>query len=266
MSRITSVHPRTRGEHIPGGVRQRDLHGSSPHTRGTHPDAAELLARHRFIPAHAGNTYTSKVRGSTLTVHPRTRGEHYSAPDTHDLDGVHPRTRGEHAIRRELPDRAAGSSPHTRGTHRHQAPGGRRQRFIPAHAGNTPAPLVTPLHRPVHPRTRGEHVNTGIVGNPKFRFIPAHAGNTDEVNCELCGQPVHPRTRGEHAATGSWRCAANGSSPHTRGTRVAAAHAVQLRRFIPAHAGNTSRRTRTPPGKPVHPRTRGEHNHFVVAD
>ena len=50
------VHPRTRGEHSRSTGPPHCFHGSSPHTRGTHPDGALAGGLHRFIPAHAGNT------------------------------------------------------------------------------------------------------------------------------------------------------------------------------------------------------------------
>ena len=53
--------------------------------------------------------------------------------------------------------------------------------------------------------------------------------------------------------------AIDGSSPPTRGTRVADCAAPRDARFIPAYAGNTVFwRVMTPPN-PVHPRLRGEH-------
>jgi len=71
-------------------------------------------------------------------------------------------------------------------------------RFIPAHAGNTPVGLLIDFADPVHPRACGEHDEAYIAGtredgsSPRMRgthrhglgpavaarFIPAHAGNT----------------------------------------------------------------------------------------
>ena len=57
QSRIAStVHPRMRGEHNRRNRRVPSARGSSPHARGTRADPDRLLARHRFIPACAGNT------------------------------------------------------------------------------------------------------------------------------------------------------------------------------------------------------------------
>ena len=134
-----------------------------------------------------------------------------------------------------------GSSPRTRGTLHEQAALVLRQRFIPAHAGNTPL-STPPRWRPaVHPRARGEHSPETVRrmysygssprtrGTPPplqtllglFRFIPAHAGNTGCACLGRAGTAVHPRARGEHLAMGP-----------TPGP---------WERFIPAHAGNTPR-------------------------
>ncbi len=52
---------------------------------------------------------------------------------------------------------------------------------------------------------------------------------------------------------------AAGSSPLARGTRLGAGAELRRGRFIPARAGNTPCRCRRASGRPVHPRSRGEH-------
>ena len=56
QNRLTTVHPRLRGEHT--GGRRVDLPegGSSPPTRGTRRVAPGSGSGARFIPAYAGNT------------------------------------------------------------------------------------------------------------------------------------------------------------------------------------------------------------------
>ena len=73
---LTSVHPRTRGEHSKAGMTTSLVSGSSPHTRGTSAISASVFFR----------------------------------------SAVHPRTRGEHQPRRQVGYGNGGSSPHTRGT------------------------------------------------------------------------------------------------------------------------------------------------------
>ena len=115
---VTAVHPRPCGEHrniSPSPVRS---HGSSPPMRGTLTLAHFSNQIIRFIPAHAGNTFFSFSVFLLLAVHPRPCGEHYQQV-------VH-----------IYPD--PGSSPPMRGTRLFLSTIAIFDRFIPAHAGNTP--------------------------------------------------------------------------------------------------------------------------------
>ena len=213
----------------------------------------------RFIPARAGNTCVAGHRALRTAVHPRSRGEHA------DLS---PR-------RSPCP----GSSPLARGT---PATDGRSilsLRFIPARAGNTPTRGKDRRDRPVHPRSRGEHIGIvpwfakpigssplarGTRGADRFktefrRFIPARAGNTHYTTAAARFYTVHPRSRGEHPRALWHSTPANGSSPLARGTHALAQVHVVRPRFIPARAGNTARAERNTNPVPVHPRSRGEH-------
>ena len=159
----------------------------------------------------------------------------------------------------------------------------RLRRFIPARAGNAlPAP-VGRGHRTVHPRACGEriwHKNhdgppTGssprVRGTPHAmevvidvaRFIPARAGNAwCPQHMSRC-RAVHPRACGERGillnraqnVTDSSprvrgtpfphsRYCGCGSSPRVRGTHHERACRIVAVRFIPARAGNASRRVR----------------------
>ena len=152
--------------------------GSSPRMRGTHPHHQEKQDGPRFIPAHAGNSRIIR-RGTPRTpVHPRACGELSGlGADTDTVRGSSPRMRG-------TPVGGSGSNP--------------RHRFIPAHAGNSPASSRHGPAWPVHPRACGE-LNRHSVGSTsetgssprmrgtlilatnrqsKRRFIPAHAGNS----------------------------------------------------------------------------------------
>ena len=156
-----------------------------------------------------------------------------------------------------------GSSPLARGTRWGWDPGLAAVRFIPARAGNTAPTATSPSTSPVHPRSRGEHVQHAVVGGsiggssplargtpavhprrgPARRFIPARAGNTRSGTGGPMQRSVHPRSRGEHIC-------------HTTST---AAYPW----FIPARAGNTPRRPRPCAPRTVHPRSRGEHPDFM---
>ena len=153
-------------------------------------------------------------------------------------------------------------------------------RFIPAHAGNTPTSAPLPPMSPVHPRARGEYMSNitpefaAAGSSPRTRgirlrapgsamarwFIPAHAGNTCSWTAQRWKWTVHPRARGEYAVGRSLAESAGGSSPRTRGIRRQRHAHADAGRFIPAHAGNTSRSARSPRRTAVHPRARGEYS------
>ena len=214
------VHPRMRGERLSVAVRLNSSSGSSPHARGTR----------------------SRVPLAPFPV------------------SVHPRMRGERKFRLCIRLSAAGSSPHARGTPSRGQLGPRCLRFIPACAGNAdpgPSGMDQP---PVHPRMRGER--QGEIGGFPFvagssphargtpdrirarpgglRFIPACAGNAREHAPLSQHVAVHPRMRGERVAWGAILVVRAGSSPHARGTQLAAHVDGRLGRFIPACAGNAS--------------------------
>ena len=240
--RASAVHPRACGEHASRHYDPARLDGSSPRMRGTPGGGVRGAAPGRFIPAHAGNT--SSAANSSLS------------------NSVHPRACGEHRLLFTTRSSRCGSSPRMRGT-----PGFSRSRpllfrFIPAHAGNTPPqPLLAARNR-VHPRACGEHSTSGSIGgqcggsSPRmrgtprsirgirraFRFIPAHAGNTPHYFDPFCCAAVHPRACGEHRSANVPLPIGVGSSPRMRGTRAPGAPIRCGRRFIPAHAGNTSLR------------------------
>jgi len=253
------VHPRGRGEHQFG---HRDGHaspGSSPRARGTRDLFHYRLRVAGFIPAGAGNTRAGRVVGRTPLVHPRGRGEHRDhrtaevsagrfipagagntsvTPAPSSTDSVHPRGRGEHRGHHLRPARDRGSSPRARGTQGGSLRGQRRERFIPAGAGNTGRRPTQEFSFPVHPRGRGEHHTiplqaSAMAGSsPRargtlamaqhvrafHRFIPAGAGNTRPLPPARTTRPVHPRGRGEHIPHAGRLELGRGSSPRARGT------------------------------------------------
>ena len=237
------VHPRACGEHFRGPDVMSSHGGSSPRMRGTHrghdPDAGQP----RFIPAHAGNTCRSSGRRPTCAVHPRACGEHRQDAATTLL--------------------RPGSSPRMRGTPPPRPGRARRGRFIPAHAGNTSMIHPAPSARAgSSPRMRGTR---GSVTPPsdRRRFIPAHAGNTAAQARKCFFETVHPRACGEHRVVVRIGQGRVGSSPRMRGTPGETPSSDGQSRFIPAHAGNTSRSSPRQQISSVHPRACGEHAGMV---
>ena len=165
---------------------------------------------------------------------------------------VHPRVCGERGGDC-INDRASGSSPRVRGTHR--AATRAITRFIPACAGNAGG-AFEPI-APVHPRVCGERSGgaevdfstgssprvrgtrrgrarcTGDVGSsPRVRGTlgqqspianatvhPRVCGERICPSCDQASSPVHPRVCGERPATLAFAHWPSGSSPRVRGTR-----------------------------------------------
>ena len=96
-------------------------------------------------------------------------------------------------------------------------------RFIPAHAGNSPRRN----QRAVHPRACGEqHAIMAIGSSPRMRgtarpsetrgsFIPAHAGNSGGI-MDAHGSRFIPAHAGNRSQVAAWTD--HGSSPRMRGT------------------------------------------------
>ena len=110
-----------------------------------------------------------------------------------------------------------------------------------------------------HPRSRGENARDLLSpkdgsgsspltrGKPAgrrslptiSRLIPAHAGKTTFHFPKTYIGRAHPRSRGENLTGAEDQLVSLGSSPLTRGKRLAD-HAAEAReRLIPAHAGKT---------------------------
>ncbi len=213
----------------------------------------------RFIPAHAGNTAFGSAVRAFATVHPRACGEHRDSKSSARS--------------------SCGSSPLMRGTRVPRSPNPVPTRFIPAHAGNTSSAHNMMRLYTVHPRTCGEHSDRtnwrsnrsgssprmrgtrhrDLLFCVSYRFIPAHAGNSCRFDFRPITPPVHPRACGEHCLHDLSAQAERGSSPRMQGTRSLPSLRRPARRFIPAHAGNTTTHTTVNNDGPVHPRACGEH-------
>ena len=109
-------HPRIRGEHHAATRRAVKFDGSSPHTRGARSMCRRRRGQRRIIPAYAGSTRPVKMAPGLRTDHPRIRGEHWSRRDMFNrAKGSSPHTRGALVGAIHLHRMLAGSSPHTRG-------------------------------------------------------------------------------------------------------------------------------------------------------
>ena len=154
-----------------------------------------------------------------------------------------------------------GSSPRARGTRQRHTGSPPHARIIPACAGNTSRPAAPCASVADHPRVRGEHhsrdgdTRRAVGSSPRARgtrerfpwlcqgrrIIPACAGNTITQPPPDCRLTDHPRVRGEHPVVRRMTPPFCGSSPRARGTPAGPFLLYQLRRIIPACAGNTYR-------------------------
>ena len=214
-------HPRIRGEHEVPAPEWFVKEGSSPHTRGAHPQADHGPRPDGIIPAYAGSTSkrTPKITGAR----------------------DHPRIRGEHAAMKARENGLQGSSPHTRGA---QPPTSFCFRFpgiIPAYAGSTRVTLWDEVFTRDHPRIRGEHICPAAAATRNPGSSPHTRGARYSIGNVGKKRRDHPRIRGEHATSSSGKCCTMGSSPHTRGALFQQV-CHQLRSgIIPAYAGSTVR-------------------------
>ena len=160
---VKSLHPRMRGEQRDAARQHiRDI-GSSPHARGTAASARAHMRKHRFIPACAGNRFPRIISPVPRSVHPRMRGEQWG-------QACHPAA-------------ARGSSPHARGTGSPRPRNMPSRRFIPACAGNRAPRRWSIDRRAVHPRMRGEQIDSTIYSHPPGGSSP-HARGTGF--CGVC--------------------------------------------------------------------------------
>ena len=114
---VTGAHPRSRGENTHPRLGIVGGRGSSPLTRGKHPEEGQRSRVRGLIPAHAGKTSKTPGPSQPTRAHPRSRGENYND--------------ARHALAVE------GSSPLTRGKRSQMQSGRISSGLIPAHAGKT---------------------------------------------------------------------------------------------------------------------------------
>ncbi len=198
-----------------------------------------MYSRSRLIPARAGSTALWFLLRRVPAVHPRSCGER-----THltDAEVAHP-----------------GSSPLARGTRNVNRLQAVEARLIPARAGNTTGKFHPGGKGTAHPRSRGEHGETGGIEIFAFgssplargahavfevavgveRLIPARAGNTSRCVLIVRWRRAHPRSRGEHLDSRAINATSCGSSPLARGTLLQTPWRHFSCRLIPARAGNT---------------------------
>ena len=226
--------------------------------RGTAFRPQISIQQARFIPAYAGNSRTAGCSGGAFPVHPRVCGEQRFSVC--------------------LTNRLHGSSPRMRGTGNYFEYANKKNRFIPAYAGNRISRLNGFKLKAVHPRVCGEQLDLtnsekiSFGSSPRMRgtvcniwqhcfagrFIPAYAGNRKSITLPIGCESVHPRVCGEQFWIKAIDLTRNGSSPRMRGTESWFVSIKNPARFIPAYAGNSYVNDSFNNSVSVHPRVCGE--------
>ncbi len=212
------VHPRVRGDDSATQMLTPTARGSPPRARGRRRSGGARMARFRFTPACAGTTAPLAGGGDVARFTPACAGT--TEPSTRRARAlpVHPRVRGDDPLPCAAIATCGGSPPRARGRQRRACARVPLERFTPACAGTTPAVTPRRAATSVHPRVRGDDVESrGGRG----------------------GLPVHPRVRGDDIADLIESSDLDGSPPRARGRPRRRVTATRARRFTPACAGTT---------------------------
>ncbi len=257
-------HPRACGANPAAAFMLEENAGSSPRMRGKRVFRRTQEVLGRIIPAHAGQTASSRSPARATSDHPRACGA--------NVEG------------KSRAGRRFGSSPRMRG----KPPDGitidDSERIIPAHAGQTAGRHHPCRTRPDHPRAcganaaplspegrwggssprmRGKHPSE--QGHKRMgRIIPAHAGQTQPVGRRARILADHPRACGANGAIVGKATMPIGSSPRMRGKLLQQPREQHRRRIIPAHAGQTKQDAPTCSGDTDHPRACGANCAWIV--
>ena len=259
-SRTTPAHPRACGENLARLASPSPWPGSSPRVRGKPGKAGQSIPLARLIPARAGKTPRGRPAGGRRRAHPRACGENRAggAPGS-AMSGSSPRVRGKRVsgcgcafVVRLIPARA--------GKTRRRRRGGRAGWAHPRACGeNSWADKVPGDLLGSSPRVRGKRAFSSC----QSRLIPARAGKTSGLSRGRSGRWAHPRACGENSWPSCPLTTTRGSSPRVRGKHAGGEPPTPVVRLIPARAGKTSARKRSPGPGPAHPRACGE-NELVV--
>ena len=280
-----AAHPRVCGENV-GVVRDEIARqGSSPRVRGKH-DRIERRARNGgLIPACAGKTQATHLRGLSSAAHPRVCGENvYSSTLPVGGSGLIPACAGKTSKAAPPTNSPNGSSPRVRGKPGRRVVCAPRTGLIPACAGKTVFGPCCPTYMGAHPRVCGENDATNTAGNihtgssPRVRgkrqseagitcgprLIPACAGKTATRRRFRRAVRAHPRVCGENMYCSTSGQSMVGSSPRVRGKLPSTRRYQATGGLIPACAGKTDDDTGESDTDWAHPRVCGENADKLV--
>ena len=239
--------------------------GLSPRVRGNLARVGVDKLRRRSIPARAGEPMMGLPVPPLPPVYPRACGGTGGPSPNHPL--------------------LWGLSPRVRGNRRQLGPLRRRDRSIPARAGEPQSHAGNAFQRWVYPRAcggtsgprsrgmGGEGLSPRVRGNRQgaagtcgtARSIPARAGEPLGTAPSSCPWRVYPRACGGTSMSASFASTSNGLSPRVRGNLDVSIVRLNQQRSIPARAGepfphrSTARRRRR-----VYPRACGGTAQFTL--
>ena len=192
------AHPRVCGENLRWVDKAELFLGSSPRVRGKPGGEVYDAGGGGLIPACAGKTSRIGSQRRTCRAHPRVCGENWA--ENSPSGGFH------------------GSSPRVRGKQTRHSRGRLQVGLIPACAGKTSDPPISPLSHRAHPRVCGENAIARAAGpgfegsSPRVRgkhrfgvgirtergLIPACAGKTSRrISIYANTSGSSPRVRGK---------------------------------------------------------------------
>ena len=213
---------------------------------------------------------------------PACAGKTNQPTSTSTLPRAHPRVRGENAAASRLASSVLGSSPRVRGKPGRAQDRDRLYGLIPACAGKTDDEVGLPVCEGAHPRVcgenrrnemfrwctpgssprvRGKHGSAG-KSMTNFGLIPACAGKTCHQHLGRSRARAHPRVCGENLGIESRLRIFCGSSPRVRGKLSETPYRSIGSRLIPACAGKTATKSRSPARCQAHPRVCGENSNL----
>ena len=251
------VYPRACGGTNDDSTACAMSNGLSPRVRGNR-DARFFIGEPRgSIPARAGEPWSSGAAGRRCSVYPRACGGTWIPNATPSaITGLSPRVRGN-----------PGQVPLVQ----------RRDRSIPARAGEPSQRWRSACPRTVYPRACGGTLKLqcrseplgglsprvrgnlagGEAGPPGLGSIPARAGEPAPSTSTGARSRVYPRACGGTGVSGVMTTPCRGLSPRVRGNRWLRRRHVNDRGSIPARAGEPRRAACRGRPWPVYPRACG---------
>ena len=151
-----------------------------------------------------------------------------------------------------------GSSPRVRGKQTRHSRGRLQVGLIPACAGKTSDPPISPLSHRAHPRVCGENAIARAAG-PGFEGSSPRVRGKHRFGVGIrTERGLIPACAGKTSRRISIYANTSGSSPRVRGKRYVRPFALQNIGLIPACAGKTAGASGSREAGPAHPRVCGE--------